>query len=94
MKKILLITAIAAFTFTSCKKDRTCTCTVTQTSSTEDGVSQTFSSSPYTFTYKMTKVSKNGSQCFSHEETTTDTYTSGSATHTDVDVYKYDCKLE
>jgi len=31
MKKLLIITALAAATFTSCKKDRTCTCTTTIT---------------------------------------------------------------
>lgn len=38
-KSILFVAAIAALSFTSCKKDRTCTCTTTYTN--KAGVSST-----------------------------------------------------
>lgn len=43
-KSILFIAAIAALSFTSCKKDRTCTCTTTTTNK-KSGITVTSESS-------------------------------------------------
>jgi len=51
MKKILLVAAVAAFTITSCKKDRTCECTFTD--KTDGSVEK------ITYTIKTTKKKMN-----------------------------------
>ena len=85
MKKItLFIVAVAALSFTACKKDRTCTCTVTSNAPSTPGYSQTT-----TQENTMTKVSKGSAKagCVSREETpqggTGPSYTT-----------TYDCKLK
>lgn len=63
-KSILFVAAIAALSFTSCKKDRTCTCT---TSNTNNSLSTT---TTITYTKSMKRDAR--LQCMSSKRTEND----------------------
>ena len=61
MKKLLLIVAvITAFSFVSCKKDRTCTCTYTEAGSSV--------STTYVTTYNKSMKGDARQECMSYTE--------------------------
>lgn len=70
-KSILFVAAIAALSFTSCKKDRTCTCTTSNSNAT--------ASTTTTITYTKSKKGDARLFCMSTKETEKD----GSTTTTD-----------
>ncbi len=94
MKKILAIATIAVFSMTSCKKDRTCTCGVTFVSYTDNGQTQQVPAGTFTYSKKLTKVSKTGAHCNSYTQTDTSNEVDNGVSHTYIQVSKVDCKLE
>ena len=83
MKKVILFVAvISAFSFASCKKDRTCTCT-----STTNGVAHT---TPNVTVYTKARKTDARANCLSG--TSTDTYNNGNTTVTNTLVWT--CELK
>lgn len=60
-KSILFVTTLAAFSFTSCKKDRTCTCTTSNSNST--------SSNTTSITYTKSRKGDARLMCMSTKKT-------------------------
>ncbi len=101
---ILTLAVIAALSFTSCKKDRTCECTFSTVSQTSTQPGYTFTPPPpQTTSTKYSKVKKNHNgikYCTSSETTNnyqTSVYNSQTQTYTYYDVVrvtKNDCKIK
>ena len=105
MKKISILTLSAlAFSFASCKKDRTCECTYTTVSQTSTQPGYTFTPpAPQVSSTKYSKVKKNSDpvkNCVTSENTNTyqtQVYNSSTQTYTYYDVTrvtKNDCKIK
>lgn len=83
MKKgLLFVAVIAAFSFASCKKDRTCTCT-----STTNGVADP---EPLVIVFTESRKGDARKNCLS--QTNTNTYNNGNNTVTETTVYT--CELK
>ena len=69
MKKIILLSvAVAAFSLSSCRKDRTCTCTTTDISSGTTDVSSTVQ----LVGHATSREAKKESNCYSTQSTITE----------------------
>lgn len=102
MKKITLLAILAlGFSFTSCKKDRTCTCTiaVTEVATYNDNGDVEVETDAYTVSgiYKMTEISKTGASgaCVSEKrvDKSTEDY-GGGFTATFETTQDSDCSLD
>jgi uncharacterized phosphosugar-binding protein len=99
-KSMILAMAVAALSFTACKKDRTCTCTVTTTTTTTttNGSNTTVSTNQDNTTdvtvYNKAKKGAARANCLSYKTEDSNTSTFGSTTVVQAQTEEGSCSLK